>query len=146
MRKIKGYKFLVCFLFVALAAAGLARAGYITGPIVPCAGDIKCTICDLWHLGSNIINFISFNLAFPVAALLFAVAGVFFLIAGGRKEMVDKARTIFTNTLIGVVIIFCSWLMIDTLLKTIAKQEFSGAWQEFPTCGYVPPDIPPPPI
>lgn len=119
-------------LATGLAWANLACAGYITGPLVPCSDN--CTVCDFWHLASNIINFITFNLALPIAALMFIVAGAFFLIAGGREDMVDKARTIFTNTFIGLVIIFSSWLLVDTLLKTIAGVEFSGAWNAFPPC------------
>ena len=131
--RFKNYKFLIYFLLaVGLTGANLARAGYIRGSIVPCRDN--CTVCDFWHLGSNIINFITFNLAIPAASLLFIVAGIFFLIAGGRQDMVDKARTIFTNTFIGLLIIFSSWLVVDTLLKTIANLEFSGAWNKFPTC------------
>ena len=135
MNKIRNCKFLIySVLALGLTGVNLARAGYITEPLVPCAGDVECTLCDFWHLGSNIINFITFNLALPAASLLFIVAGVFFLIAGGRQDMVDKARTIFTNTFIGLVIIFSSWLLIDTLIKTIAGAEFSGAWNAFPSC------------
>lgn len=131
--KLKNCKFLIYFLLATgLMGANLASAGYVTGPLVPCSDN--CTVCDFWHLGSNVINFISFNLALPVAALMFIVAGVFFLIAGGREDMVNKARTIFTNTFIGLVIIFCSWLIVDTLLKTIAGAGFSGAWNAFPSC------------
>ncbi len=131
--KFKSYKFLIYFLLaIGLAGANLACAGYVRGAIVPCRDN--CTVCDFWHLGSNIINFITFNLAIPAASLLFIVAGVFFLIAGGREDMVAKARTIFTNTFIGLVIIFSSWLIVDTLLKTIASAGFSGAWNKFPTC------------
>ena len=133
MSKIRNYKFLIYILLaIGLTGARFARAGYITGPLVPC--DDNCTVCDFWHLGSNIINFITFNLALPVAGLLFIVAGVFFLIAGGREDMVAKAKVIFTNTFVGLVIIFSSWLLIDTLIKTIATAEFSGAWNDFPTC------------
>lgn len=133
MSKIGNCKFLIYFLpAIALTGTNLARAGYITGPLVPCRDN--CTVCDFWHLGSNIINFITFNLALPVASLLFIVAGVFFLIAGGRQDMVAKARTIFANTFIGLVIVFTSWLVIDTLLKTIANAGFSGAWNAFPSC------------
>lgn len=102
------------------------------GPLVPCTND--CTLCDLWHLASNIINFISFEIAVPAAGLLFVIAGVIFLISGGNEDRVSLAKRIFLNTVIGLVIIFCSWLLIDTFLKTIASGTFSGAWNDFPSC------------
>ena len=119
-------------LLIGLLGANLVTAGFVTDPIVPCTDD--CTLCDLWHLASNIINFLSFNLAIPLATLLFVAAGIMFLISGGNQEKVALARSIFTNTVIGLVIIFTSWLLIDTLLKTIAIGTFSGAWNVFPTC------------
>ena len=128
--------FQITLILVSLFTANLALAGIHTGPIVPCGGtdQPECNLCHLWNLGSNIINFISFNLAIPAAAFLFVVAGAFFLTSGGNQDRVDRARTIFTNTVIGLTIIFCSWLLIDTLLKTIAVGSFIGGWNDFPTC------------
>jgi len=119
-------------LLFGLFGANLVTAGFVTWPIVPCTDN--CTLCHLWHLASNIINFISFNLAIPLATLLFVAAGVIFLISGGSEEKVGLAKSIFTNTVIGLVIIFCSWMLIDTLLKTIVTGAFSGAWNVFPAC------------
>ncbi len=132
-------------LLIGLFTANLVYAGFVSGPIVPCGRDAndngqiddseKCDLCDLWHLASNIINFISFNLAIPAAALLFVAAGVIFLISGGSEEKVALARSIFTNAVIGLVIIFTSWMLIDTLLKTLVDTSvFTWAWNSFPTC------------
>ncbi len=124
------------FILIGLLAANLAYAGFVTEPIVPCGrtGQPDCSLCHLWHLASNIINFISFNLAIPAAVLLFVAAGVIFLVAGGSEERVSLAKNIFTNAVIGLVIIFTSWLIIDSLLKSIATGAFSGAWNVFPPC------------
>ena len=128
--------FQITLILIGLLTASLAFAGFHTGPIVPCGGSTQseCNLCHLWNLGSNIINFISFNLAIPAAGLLFVVAGIFFLISGGDQDKITRARTIFTNTVIGLVIIFCSWLLIDTLFKTIATGTLIGGWNDFPTC------------
>jgi len=120
-------------LLFGLFRTNLVYAGIHSGPIVPCFND--CTLCHLWNLASNIINFISFNLAIPVAVLLFVAAGIIFLISGGSEEKVRLARSIFTNTIIGLVIIFISWLLIDTLLKTLVDASvITWSWNEFPTC------------
>lgn len=129
-------------VLISLIGANLVQAGFITDPIVPCGGETQpdCTLCHIWHLASNIINFISFNLAIPLATLLFVAAGVVFLTSGGNQEKVALARSIFTNTIIGLVIIFASWLLIDTLIKSIATSGTTEAWDvvyfwnEFPTC------------
>jgi len=131
-------KILIIALFlIGLLGANLAYAGIHTGPIVPCGTDASpndCTLCDLWLLGGNLINFISFNLAIPAATILFIIAGVYFLISGGSEDRVSRARTIFTNTVIGLAIIFCSWLLINTLFNTLAAGTFVAAWNDVPTC------------
>ncbi|MBL7155480.1 MAG: hypothetical protein ISS88_03210 [Candidatus Portnoybacteria bacterium] len=136
MKTLRKIIILSSLLLIGLFGTNLVTAGFITDPIVPCGGETQsdCTLCHLWELASNIINFISFNLAVPMAVLLFIAAGIMFLISGGNQEKVALARSIFTNTIIGLVIIFASWLLIDTLLKTIATGAFSGAWNVFPTC------------
>jgi len=134
--------FQITLILIGLFVANLVFAGIHTGPIVPCGGtgQLDCNLCHLWELGSNIINFISFNLAIPAASFLFVIAGIFFLISGGDQDKIARARTIFTNTVIGLAIIFCSWLLIDTLLKTIASTstetgiQVMFSWSYFPAC------------
>ncbi len=136
------------FSFSSVDAIGLE------GPIVPCGlhEDIatttnwdeskECTVCDLWKLVSNIITFISFDLTVPVGAFLFIVAGVLFLTSGGNEKRLGLARSIFTNTVIGILIIFVSWLLIDSLIKTTVSKNFETtgsrkiyySWNEFPAC------------
>jgi len=136
---MKVFKIFLIIYLVAIVFIGSSsvQAGFVTDPIVPCgtkASPSSCTLCHLWHLASNIINFISFNLAIPIATLLFVVAGILFLTSGGNEQRVGLAKSIFTSVVIGLLIIFCSWLLIDTLLKTIASGTFSGAWNVFPVC------------
>lgn len=123
-------------LLTGLLGANLAYAGFVTWSIVPCGttGQPDCTLCHLWQMGSNIINFISFNLAIPVGTVLFVVAGVIFLISGGNEKRLTLAKSIFFNTIIGLVIIFTSWLIVDTVFKTIGSGAFVTAWNVFPTC------------
>ena len=128
-------------LLFGLFGANLVTAAFVTDPIVPCGreGQPDCTLCHLWRLASNIINFLSFNLAIPMAVLLFVAAGVIFLISSGSEEKVALARNIFTNTVIGLVIIFCSWLLIDTLVKSLANPGTQPgiiiwSWNQFPSC------------
>ena len=135
--------------FGLLTGSLVQAAGFHIGPILPCgtSGKPACTLCHLWQLASNIINFVVFNLSLPVAMLLFAVAGVIFMISGGDENKVTLAKTIFTNVVIGLLIIFCSWLIVDSLIKTIARsgtdagQMMIYSWNNFPSCSeieYVP--------
>jgi len=134
--------FIICLFAIMLIGSSSVQAGIHTGPIVPCgtkASPDSCTLCHLWNLASNIINFLSFNFAIPIATLLFVVAGIIFLTSGGNDQRVGLAKSIFTNVAIGILIIFCSWLLVDTLMKTLVNPDSSSgtiiwAWNHFPSC------------
>ena len=126
-------KFLIKITLL-LSLLFISSPAFVSAAIVPCGHNVDCTLCHLWQLFSNLINFLIFNISLPVAGFLFIVAGVLYLVSGGNEGKVRTAKSIFMNTVIGLVIIFTSWLVVDTLLKTVATGEFSGAWNDFPTC------------
>lgn len=143
--------------YILLILLGMFLAGSASAALVPCGQSCQqmsvdgkscinpgtsesqpCQLCHLWQLFNNIINFVLYSLVVPGAALLFAYAGVLVLIAGGSADKVKKGRTIFTRTVFGLVIIFCSWLIIGTIINTLAgsSEAFNiiGAWNKFPPC------------
>ena len=116
---------------------GLSFSLTVFAQLVPCGtaeNPNACTICDFWHLGSNIINFLFWMVAIPLSALMFAIAGVIFLTSYGSEKRIELAKQIFANVAIGLVITVCSWFIVDTLLKTIASNSFVTVWNAFPEC------------
>lgn len=112
---------------ILIAGSGLLvlmpDVAYAQGGIVPCGGpgQPSCNICHLTKLAENVIEFIV-KMAFVIAALLFAAAGFLFFTAGANEGNVTKARSIFTNVLVGIIIILTAWLVIDILLQTLTGQ------------------------
>ena len=103
----------------------------ITGDLVPCGtttnpGD--CNFNALIKLVNNVVNFILFRLAVPIAAIMFAYAGFELLTAGGETSKLTKAKTIFTNVAIGLVIAAAAWLIVHTILTILG---YSGSWIGF---------------
>jgi len=131
-------------LVIVIFLTGLICVNFVqAAPIVPCGTSITpdCKLCHLWLLASNIINFIVFTLVIPIAILLFVGAGVLFLVSGGNENRIVLAKSIFTNTIIGTMIIFLAWLIVDTLLKSIVGSQGTNeatqiiwAWNSFPAC------------
>lgn len=103
--------------FAAFAQQG---GGGLPDRIVPCNGlDCKCD--HLIQLAQNLINggiFVSIFLA----ALLFAYAGWLYLSneAIGQQQ---KAKKLFGNVAIGLIIIMVAWLVVDTLLSSLLKDS-----------------------
>ncbi|OGI85751.1 hypothetical protein A3A01_00160 [Candidatus Nomurabacteria bacterium RIFCSPLOWO2_01_FULL_39_17] len=101
------------------------------GGLVQCGkgNEAPCTFDDIMDLVNTIINFILGNLVIPIAAIMFAYAG-FLLVTAGREAASarTKAKTIFTNTLIGLIIAAACWLIIKTVLSILG---YDGAWIGF---------------
>ncbi len=85
--------------------------------LVPCggAGD-PCEFSDLMVMINSIINFLLFNLAIPVAAIMFAGAGFMLMMAGGDPGKISQAKEIFNSVLTGLLIAFMAWIIVQTLL------------------------------
>jgi hypothetical protein len=125
--------------YVLLILVGVLLAGSVSAALVPCGEPGNpCKLCHLWQLFKNVLDFVLYNVVIPGAVLLFAYAGILVLTAGGSQERVKRGRTVFTNTVVGLVIIFCSWLIIGTIMNTLGggSQAFNiiGAWNKFPPC------------
>ena len=94
--------------------------------LVPCGTpDCPCTFCLFFTLIDNILDFVIFKVLLPVATLMFIVGGFYLLISRGNPEMFNKAKSILTATIIGLVIIFTAFIFIGTFLKYIGLAEWT---------------------
>ena len=70
------------------------------------------------------------KLALPIAAMMFAYAGFLMVTAGeSAAEARTKAKGIFTNALIGMVLAFACWIIVYSLLQILGYND--GAWIGF---------------
>src|SRR3989338_6689918 len=96
-----------------------------------------CTICDIFKLIQNILNFAWIYITFPLAALMLVIGGFMMLVPGlsGEKGSgaYSKGKKIITHALLGIVIVFLAWLGIDTLMKAVHGFQYNegggfGPW------------------
>ena len=114
---------------------GLIPCGDTTGltPGTPAyyAAATNCQACHLASLAQRIINFL-LGLSIPLAAVMFAYAGVIYFSSGVETSInkIDKAHAIFKSVGIGFMIVLAAWLGINTILHTILdpKQFPEGSW------------------
>ncbi len=107
-----------------------------TGGLVTCGrtGQAPCTTCDLLVLMSNIINFILFILTPAIATLLYLVSGFMILMGGANPALISQGRNIFKNVTYALFIIFGSWMITNSVLKSIAGDSlFTKDWNKV-TC------------
>ncbi len=93
------------------------------------AGTLKnpCTFNGLMDLVNNLVKFILFVVALPLTAVMIAYAGFLYLFSG-ISDQKSKAKGIFFNAVIGLVIAFCAFLIIQLILRTLG---YDGSWIGF---------------
>lgn len=122
-------------LVIAAPSVTFAQSGPVGG-IVPCGyGTLpSCDLCQLYTLTKNGIDFMLFDLILPVAVVALLIGGIFLLASGGNQQMIESGKKAITNTVIGIIIAFGSWLIIATIVNTLGYTGFTAAWNEPPTC------------
>src|SRR3989338_1914141 len=132
------------FLFLILvapvfsvSAQGLVPCNNNSGPVTITASDDSTTIvpatpCDFtafMALINKVINFIFLQLAVHICAIMFFYAGFLMITAGGEAAGArTKAKTIFTNAVIGLALAAAAWLIIRTILSILG---YDGTWIGF---------------
>ena len=122
---------LVLYNVVAFAIPALASAAGLPGQIVPtsCNGKGGCqSICDIATIAQNILT-TGIYLAVFLCAVLFAWAGLKMLTSVANPGERSKAKGIFINVAVGLVIILAGWLIVDTLMRTLTGANF-GPWNK----------------
>jgi hypothetical protein len=93
-----------------------------------------CTICDAFQLINRIITFILTQIVTPLSIIALIMGGIILLTAGGSSQKVSIGKKILTTTLLGIILAFAGWLIINTILGTIIKKGVYAPWDKFP-CG-----------
>ena len=121
-------------LLVLLTAPAIVSSAVMPGQIVPCTGalpkETACTICDIAQVAQNVLNTGIFIAVF-LSAILFAWAGGIYLTNVANPGGVTKAKTLFGNVLVGLLIILGAWIVIDTLMRTLVNPSAQfGPWNK----------------
>ncbi len=121
--------FLVFAPFTSFAltgtGSGLVPCSNTPGPAPDYIISDPCDFNAFMELINNLIKYVII-LAIPLAAISFAYAGFLLVTAGGESaHAFGEAKGIFTNTLVGLVIILAAWLIIKTILSILG---YDAGW------------------
>lgn len=143
--RFAGWCLAALFVVQVLFSAGLVHAqGNESSflPLVPqaCANDVtQCNFCTFMDLVGNLIRFF-FVLLTIVAILMIMYAGFLLVTSAGDVGAMTRAKSMFTNVVIGFIIVLSAWLIVDTVMKAlITDQSKFGVWNEFESssCGSI---------
>lgn len=131
--------FVLFFLFGLLIYGGsvLAQA---TTPITEsaegasysstCKSDGNCSLSDFVILMIRVSQFF-LGITGSLTLIAFVYGGVTFLISAGSSEMVTKAKKIIFGAVIGVFIVFLSYLIIGFVFKSMGVENWAGSTSQF---------------
>jgi hypothetical protein len=90
------------------------------------ATSYNCSLNDFVRIGTNAANII-FGLVGSLALLFFVYGGIMWLLSGGNPERVKKGTEIIKNAVIGIVIVFTSYMIINFILTTVGY-KYKDSW------------------
>lgn len=102
-----------------------AMAGSIIDKAIPCQGEGNCQLSHLIQVVINVAQWI-WGISGSLALLMFIYGGFMFLISGGQSEKITKAKGIISNSLIGLVIIFTSYVIVGFVVQNLLG--IKGDW------------------
>lgn len=111
-------------LFFVVAPAASAQTDFSMGIVPRCNVDWNeqtarfnnpCTLCHLFELAGNVINFFVRLIMFPAASILIIVGGGFMLTSASSQRY-KTGKEIITKTVIGIVIVLVSYVAVMTIL------------------------------
>lgn len=128
MLNVKCQNLFLLFFGCFLLALPLLTFGQ--GGLVPCGEPGNpCKFCHFFVMLKRIVDWFLFVVVPSVAVLMAAIGGVMMIFAAGRPGTVAKGKSILTSTVIGLVIIFCAWLIVNTFLTVIGLSNVTvGTW------------------
>jgi zinc transporter ZupT len=122
-KTFKGFQALTILSFVFSLAPKVAQA-----QLVPCGGSNQpaCELCHIFVLFDNIVKFILQSVVPPVAGLMLIIAGIMFFAAAGDSAKTNKAKSIITSVVIGLLIVYGAYLLVSLFFMSIGVSEWAG--------------------
>lgn len=113
-------------IFALLIFSNTALAA--KGSLIPCSG-VDCTLCDLFTLAKNVINFL-LEIGLVLAGAFFAWGAFDIMTAGGSENKVKQGRERMTIAITGVAIGLTAWLIIGLALQVFTGSPSKLPWNE----------------
>ncbi|MCD6550260.1 hypothetical protein J7K24_01815 [bacterium] len=92
---------------------------------------VPCTLCHLLVMIEGAINFILIEIVPVVAVLILVVGGIILYFGGLSPSQLNQARSVLISAIIGLVIIYGAWVIVNTVLITLGIASwvgFGGGW------------------
>ena len=141
--------------FGACGLDGICTAGCLPAPdpdctgcqevpgsagLIPCGKSVNdpetvdwnecdaCTPCSLILMGQLIIEFLV-KVSAVLALVAITFAGLLYIFAAGSSGIIEKAKSMIKYALLGFILVFIAWAVIDSILITMGYIDpIGGDW------------------
>lgn len=94
-------------------------------------GILHCQICHLFVMINGAINYLFLVIIPPLVVAMFVLSGIFFYLGGARPNFKSRAKEVLKTTLIGLVLIYGSFLIVGlalSLLGVTKIEPINSVW------------------
>ncbi len=112
--------FFTIFLFLFLPLISWAE-------LVPCFGYGECDFQKLGDLANNVVSFIVFGLAVPVATIAILVSGVMLVVYSSNSGKRLEALNILKIAGLGLILVLSGYLIIQAIVFGLTGQSQIGS-------------------
>lgn len=120
---ILGLLMVLPYIALAQTDTGLVKCGIVDKDGVLASN--QCGYAELITLIEDVLNFIIYKLASPIAALMFGYAGYQYIMSEGDMGKAKAARKIFTNVLYGYGIMLAAFLIVKLIFSFLFPDDYS---------------------
>ncbi|KPJ73695.1 hypothetical protein AMJ48_00670 [Parcubacteria bacterium DG_74_1] len=86
---------------------------------------IPCQFCHLFIVLKSIVDFVLLYVVFPIGTLFLIVGGLMFFFSAENPQKAERAKSLLTSVVIGLVLIFSAWLVIGLFFTAIGLSNFA---------------------
>jgi len=100
--------------------------GEFIGCFPQCQPFIFCQPCHAMIMIDGIVDFILFKILPPLAVLMMVIGGILFFFSAENPENVERGRRVLTSVILGLIVIFSAWLLVNLFLRIIGVADWTG--------------------
>lgn len=88
--------------------------------------SVRCVICHIFVTLDGVIDFVLLQIVPAISTLLFIFAGLSYYQAMGNPEKLTKAKSLLFSVIIGLTVIYASWIIVNTSMSVLGLAEWVG--------------------
>ncbi len=90
-----------------------------------------CQLCHSFVMANNIVNYLVIKIVPILAVLMLVVAGAMLYFGGANPGLLSRSKTLIKGIVIGLVLIYGSYILINTFLLVLGAAEINSVKQIF---------------